>query len=103
MSTKDSDEPIQRDPITRSSGDNVPPPDPKAKPKVKSGNGDGVSPTDTEPSSPHGVGESVSRSGEEVGQEDGKEAGRTDTGTEGKAARPTGTSDSRDQTSVDPQ
>lgn len=52
---------------------------------------------------PEGVGESVSRRGEDVG-EGGQEAGRTDTGTDDTAAeRPTGTSSSRDQTGVDPQ
>jgi hypothetical protein len=99
MSAKDSDEPIQRDPITRSSGRSVPPPDANGKPKVKGGK---VSSTDMEPESPHGVGESVSRGAEDIEDEDGKEAGRKDTGTEGKAGRPTGTSDARDRTGVDP-
>jgi hypothetical protein len=96
MTGKDSDEPIQRDPITRSSGGNVPPPDPKAKPKVEADE-------EEETSSPHGVGESLTRRGEDIEEDDGKEVGRKDTGAEGKAGRPTGTSDSRDQTSVDPQ
>jgi hypothetical protein len=97
MSGKDSDEPIQRDPITRSSGSNVPPPDPKVKPKVEADE------DEEEVSSPHGVGESLTRRGEDITKADGKEAGRKDTGTEGKAQRPTGTSDARDQTSVDRQ
>ncbi len=100
MSGKESDEPIQRDPITRSSGDNVPPPDPEREQKGKARNG--VSSTDTEASSPHGVGESVSRRGEDVKDEEGQEPGRKDTGTSGEAQRPEGTSDERDTTGVDP-
>lgn len=45
---------------------------------------------------PKGVGESTSRSGEDIAQRDGKEAGRHDEGTEGEADRPVGTSDPRD-------
>ena len=53
---------------------------------------------------PDDVGESTTRSGESVSADEGKEAGRTDTGTDATpAARPTGTSDSRDVTGVDPQ
>jgi hypothetical protein len=53
---------------------------------------------------PEGVGESITRSGETVGGGEGKEAGRQDTGTDDtKAQRPTGTSDARDTTGVDPQ
>lgn len=95
MTSKDSDEPIQRDPITRSSGGGVP----QDSPEDEEGT---MSPTDTEPSSPHGVGESISRRGEDIGDFEGKEPGRKDTGDEGKAKRPTGTSESRDATSVDP-
>lgn len=52
---------------------------------------------------PDGVGESLSRRGEDVVEDDGKEAGRVDTGThEGPTDRPTGESTSRDRTSVDP-
>ena len=47
------------------------------------------------PDSPHGVGESTARRGEDMAEADGKEAGRTDTGTEHKSERPTGTSDAR--------
>lgn len=57
----------------------------------------------TEP--PSGVGESMTRSGEDVSKADqeGKEAGRYDTGTSaGPAQRPTGGSTDRDQTGVDP-
>jgi hypothetical protein len=49
---------------------------------------------------PEGVGESTSRSGEDVGKQEGKEPGRQDTGREGGADRPTGTSTPRDVTGV---
>jgi hypothetical protein len=53
---------------------------------------------------PDGVGESTTRSGEGVVREEGKEAGRSDTGTDDTPAqRPTGTSSARDMTGVDPQ
>jgi hypothetical protein len=53
---------------------------------------------------PDGVGESTTRSGERVVQQEGKEAGRRDTGTDDSPAqRPTGTSSPRDMTGVDPQ
>lgn len=53
---------------------------------------------------PAGVGESVGHRGEDMTAEDGKEAGRQDTGTDGTAAdRPTGSSTARDSTGVDPQ
>ncbi|MDP9072832.1 MAG: hypothetical protein M3N98_01435 [Actinomycetota bacterium] len=53
---------------------------------------------------PEGVGESVGHRGENMLAEDGKEAGRTDTGTDGTPAnRPTGTSTARDSTGVNPQ
>jgi hypothetical protein len=100
MTGKDSDEPIQRDPITRSSGGNVPPPA-----REEPGTDDeqaSMSSTDTEPSSPHGVGESITGRGERMTQARGKEPGRKDVGREGKAQRPAGTSDSRDSTGVDP-
>lgn len=41
--------------------------------------------------------------GEEVDETEGKEPGRQDTGTEFESKRPTGTSDARDFTGVDPQ
>lgn len=51
--------------------------------------------------SPEGVGESVAHRGEDMIAEDGKEAGRFDTGTDGtKADRPTGESTPRDTTGV---
>jgi hypothetical protein len=53
---------------------------------------------------PDGVGESITRRGEDVVEQDGKEAGRFDTGTDGTPGeRPTGGSDARDATGVDPQ
>jgi hypothetical protein len=53
---------------------------------------------------PDGVGESITRRGEDVAKRDGKEPGRFDTGTDGTPAeRPTGESDARDVTGVDPQ
>jgi hypothetical protein len=52
---------------------------------------------------PKGVGESVSRRGEDLAEREGKESGRDDTGTDDAAAgRPVGHSDLRDKTSVDP-
>jgi hypothetical protein len=47
------------------------------------------------------VGESTTRRAEDIAKE--KEPGRQDTGTEGDANRPTGTSTARDATGVDPQ
>jgi hypothetical protein len=50
---------------------------------------------------PEGVGASMTRGGEDVAEQDGKEAGREDTGTKGPSGRPTGTSTVRDSTDVD--
>jgi hypothetical protein len=53
---------------------------------------------------PKRVGESITRSGEDVAKSEGKEKGRHDTGTDDtEAARPIGESTSRDRTGVDPQ
>lgn len=53
---------------------------------------------------PSGVGESISRSGEDIKASDGKEAGRVDTGSDATMGdRPTGESNARDLTGVDPQ
>jgi hypothetical protein len=52
---------------------------------------------------PSGVGESITRSAEDVAKADGKEPGRRDTGREGESGRPTGTSNARDTSAVDPQ
>src|SRR4051812_26070515 len=49
------------------------------------------------------VGDSTTRRGEDIKAADGKEPGRADTGTKGASERPTGTSDGRDSTGVDPQ
>ncbi len=49
---------------------------------------------------PEGVGESASRSGEDIRDDDGKEAGRHDEGTKGQTDRPEGTSDDRDRTGI---
>ena len=46
------------------------------------------------------VGETITKRGEDVAKD--KEAGRVDTGTEGDADRPTGTSTTRDRTGVHP-
>ncbi|MBA3956319.1 MAG: hypothetical protein H0X58_06620 [Acidimicrobiia bacterium] len=54
------------------------------------------------PESPLGVGVSTTTRGEDVGSGN-KEAGRHDTGTRGESERPTGTSDERDSTGVNPQ
>jgi hypothetical protein len=62
---------------------------------------EGVGPTDTEATSALGVGESLSRRGEDVDKQEDEE-GRDDAGTKGASDRPVGTSDERDVTSVDP-
>lgn len=56
--------------------------------------------TDDVPESPHGVGESTTRRGEDIQERDGKERGRTDGPREHKSDRPTGYSDDSDTTSV---
>jgi hypothetical protein len=50
---------------------------------------------------PPGVGESTTRRGEDIEEQEGKDAGRYDTGTKGPAERPTGKSTPRDSTSID--
>jgi len=60
----------------------------------------GVSGTDTTAESALGVGESVSRRGEDVVKQEGEEAGRQTVGY--KDGRPVGTADERSRTSVDP-
>jgi hypothetical protein len=62
---------------------------------------DGVPPTDMEAESPLGVGVSMTRRGEDVHKQE-DEPGREDTGTKGPSDRPTGTSDERASTAVDP-
>ncbi|MDQ2724562.1 MAG: hypothetical protein M3Y36_03600 [Actinomycetota bacterium] len=51
---------------------------------------------------PEGVGESMSRSGEDIAQKDGKEAGRHDEGDDAsrETDRKVGSSDNRDQTGI---
>ena len=49
------------------------------------------------------VGDSTTRRGEDVEGDEGKEAGREDTGNKGPAERPTGESTARDSSSIDPQ
>ncbi len=67
------------------------------------GDGD-ASPDPDDPRLPsENVGQSINRRGEDVAGQDGKEAGRQDTGPAGASQRPTGTSTVHDQTSVDPQ
>jgi hypothetical protein len=62
---------------------------------------EGVGPTDMDATSALGVGESISRRGEDVAKQEDEE-GRDDTGTKGASDRPTGVSDTRASTSVDP-
>ena len=62
---------------------------------------EGVPPTDTEATSPLGVGESISRRGEDVARQEDEE-GREHAGTRGPTDRPHGVSDGRASTSVDP-
>jgi hypothetical protein len=52
---------------------------------------------------PEGVGESITRRGEDVIKEEGGEPGRHDLGTQGETERPVGTSTARASTGVDPQ
>jgi hypothetical protein len=49
---------------------------------------------------PGGVGESLSRRGEDMRDDEGKEAGRQDDGTKGESDRPEGSSDDRDRTGI---
>jgi hypothetical protein len=52
---------------------------------------------------PEGVGESIAHRGENMIDEEGKEEGRYDMGTQGPTNRPVGGSTNRDSTGVDPQ
>jgi hypothetical protein len=52
---------------------------------------------------PEGVGESIAHRGENMIEEEGKEPGRYDSGTQGPTNRPVGGSTNRDATGVDPQ
>ena len=62
---------------------------------------EGVPATDTEAESPLGVGVSMTRRGEDVEKQE-DEPGRQDTGTKGPTDRPTGVSDQRASTGIDP-
>jgi hypothetical protein len=62
---------------------------------------EGVPPTDMDATSPLGVGESINRHGEDVAKQEDEE-GRDDAGTKGPTDRPTGVSDERASTAVDP-
>ena len=62
---------------------------------------EGVSSTDMDATSALGVGESISRRGEDVAKQE-DELGREDIGLRGASGRPAGTSDERDSSSVDP-
>ncbi len=57
--------------------------------------------SDDVPTAPEGVGETFGRRGEDVAKKE-QEGGRHDEGTKG-ADRPAGSSDGRDQSSVNPQ
>lgn len=58
--------------------------------------------TRADAATPHGVGTSTTRRGEDVIEEEG-EAGRHPTGTQGESQRPVGESTARDSTGIDPQ
>ena len=62
---------------------------------------EGVSSTYIDATSALGVGESMSRRGEDVAKQE-DEPGREDIGTRGASGRPAGVSDERDSSSVDP-
>jgi hypothetical protein len=49
---------------------------------------------------PEGVGESMGRRGEDLGDKEGKEAGRHNEGMKGSSNRPEGSSDERDRTGI---
>ncbi|MBC6461879.1 hypothetical protein [Actinomadura sp. HBU206391] len=63
---------------------------------------EGVESTDTEARTPLGVGESSTRSAEEIAEKEDEE-GRTTEGTKGRSDRPYGTSEPESATGVDPQ
>ncbi len=49
------------------------------------------------------VGQSTTRRGEDIAEQEGKEPGRSDGTAQGESQRPTGSSTARDSTGVDPQ
>ncbi len=76
--------------------------EPGEAPPVTKEERDAPSPTDTTGATPMGVGESKTEGAEEIAMGT-KEAGRQDTGTQGKTTeRPTGSSTGRDVTGVNP-
>lgn len=87
-------------PISRSSGGRTPASGPGRESSRQEGQG--VSGTDTEATSALGVGRSTARSGEKVVRDEGKEAGRREVGSTGKAERSAGRSSGRDSTGVNP-
>jgi hypothetical protein len=58
--------------------------------------------TDTQATTPLGVGTSTTRRGEDVVEDEGED-GRFKTGTQGESQRPVGESTARDSTGIDPQ
>lgn len=64
---------------------------------------EGVPPTDTTGRTPLGVGESDSKSAEDLAREAGPEEGRVEEGTQGASQRPVGSSTAEHSTGVDPQ
>ena len=77
--------------VARQLNDEAPPEEPAPNPSGGSSPAEGT----------EDVGESVTRRGEEIVDDDGKEPGRVDTGTQGPTDRPTGTSTERDATGID--
>ena len=77
--------------VARQLNDEAPPEEPAPNPSGGSSPAEGT----------EDVGESVTRRGEDIVDDDGKEPGRIDTGTEGPTDRPTGTSTERDATGID--
>jgi hypothetical protein len=59
--------------------------------------------TDPTATTPGGVGGSITRRGEDVKEQEGTEPGKADLGPRGASQRPSGTSDQRTSTGVDPQ
>ncbi len=59
--------------------------------------------SEQKPESTKGVGESMTRRGEDIVEDEGKEPGRHEAGAQGQTDRPKGTSTMRDSTGVDPQ
>ena len=61
------------------------------------------SPTDATATSPHGVGPSETRSGEDIVKEEGEGPDRQTVGTKGESERPVGKSTPRDSTGIEPE